>query len=76
MDRLTSEVRQESMMFADDIMIYSENREQVEENLQRLRYALERGGIIGKGAQWKLFNLACAGLSCSCRASGDHDRKE
>ncbi|KAK2909600.1 hypothetical protein Q8A73_007315 [Channa argus] len=38
MDRLTDEVRQESpwtMMFADDIVICSESREQVEENLER-----------------------------------------
>ena len=31
-------------MFADDIMICSENREQVEENLERLRFAVERRG--------------------------------
>ncbi|KAF7649691.1 hypothetical protein LDENG_00137530 [Lucifuga dentata] len=48
MDRLTDEVRQESpwtMMFADDIVICSESREQVEENLERWRYALERRGM-------------------------------
>nr|XP_033493144.1 uncharacterized protein LOC117263658 [Epinephelus lanceolatus] len=45
MDRLTDEVRQEcpwTMMFADDIVICSESREQVEENLERWRNALER----------------------------------
>ncbi|KAK3559051.1 hypothetical protein QTP86_000605 [Hemibagrus guttatus] len=45
MDQLSEEVRQESpwtMMFADDIVICSESREQVEENLERLRFALER----------------------------------
>ncbi|KAK3558270.1 hypothetical protein QTP86_013939, partial [Hemibagrus guttatus] len=45
MDQLSEEVRQESswtMMFADDIVICSETREQVEENLERWRFALER----------------------------------
>ncbi|TKS65679.1 RNA-directed DNA polymerase from mobile element jockey [Collichthys lucidus] len=45
MDRLTDEVRQESpwtMMFADDIVICSKSREQVEEKLERWRFALER----------------------------------
>ncbi|KAK3521222.1 hypothetical protein QTP70_001046 [Hemibagrus guttatus] len=44
-DQLSEEVRQESpwtMMFADDIVICSESREQVEENLERWRFALER----------------------------------
>ncbi|KAK3510528.1 hypothetical protein QTP70_009114 [Hemibagrus guttatus] len=37
MDQLSEEVRQESSwtMFADDIVICSESREQVEENLER-----------------------------------------
>ena len=38
MDRLTDEVRQESpwtVMYADDIVVCSESREQVEEKLQR-----------------------------------------
>ena len=48
MDRLTDEVRQESqwtMMFADDIVICSERKEQVERSLERWRYALERRGM-------------------------------
>ncbi|KAK3524361.1 hypothetical protein QTP70_028023 [Hemibagrus guttatus] len=48
MDQLSEEVRQESpwtMMFADDIVIRSESREQVEENLERWRFALERRGM-------------------------------
>ncbi|KAM7373883.1 hypothetical protein PAMP_006573 [Pampus punctatissimus] len=48
MDRLTDEVRQESpwtMMFADDIVICSESREQVEEKLERWRFVLERRGM-------------------------------
>ncbi|KAK3553039.1 hypothetical protein QTP86_031195 [Hemibagrus guttatus] len=48
MDQLSEEVTQEcpwTMMFADDIVIFSENREQVEENLERWRFALERRGM-------------------------------
>ena len=48
MDRLTDEVKQDSlwlMMFADDVVICSENREQVEENLDRWRSVLVRRGI-------------------------------
>ncbi|MCJ8738182.1 hypothetical protein PDJAM_G00032480 [Pangasius djambal] len=48
MDQLLEEVRQESpytMMFADDIVICSESREQVEEYLERWRFALERRGM-------------------------------
>ncbi|MCJ8738873.1 hypothetical protein PDJAM_G00040650 [Pangasius djambal] len=48
MDQLSEEVRQESpytMMFADDIVICSESREQVEENLERWRFAPERRGM-------------------------------
>ncbi|KAK3537241.1 hypothetical protein QTP70_003986 [Hemibagrus guttatus] len=48
MDQLSEEVRQESpctVMFADDIVICSESREQVEENLEMWRFALERRGM-------------------------------
>ncbi|KAK3515420.1 hypothetical protein QTP70_018872 [Hemibagrus guttatus] len=48
MDQLSEEVRQESpwaMMFADDIVICSESREQVEESLERGRFVLERRGM-------------------------------
>ncbi|MCJ8739625.1 hypothetical protein PDJAM_G00049190 [Pangasius djambal] len=48
MDQLSEEVRKESpytMMFVDDIVICSESREQVEENLERWRFALERRGM-------------------------------
>ncbi|KAK3523772.1 hypothetical protein QTP70_010062, partial [Hemibagrus guttatus] len=48
MDQLSEEVRQESpwtMMFADDSVICSESREQVGENLEMWRFALERRGM-------------------------------
>ncbi|KAK3540940.1 hypothetical protein QTP86_006406 [Hemibagrus guttatus] len=48
MDQLSEEVRQESFwttMFTDDIVICSESREQVEEYLERWRFALERRGM-------------------------------
>ena len=48
MDRLRDEVRQESpwtSMFADDIVNCGESKEQVEEKLERWRYALERRGM-------------------------------
>ena len=48
MDRLTDKIRHESpwtMMFADDTVICGESRQQVEANLERWRYALERRGI-------------------------------
>ena len=47
-DRLTDEVRQEApwtMLFADDIVICSETKQQAEDNLDRWRYALERRGM-------------------------------
>ena len=48
MDRLTDEVRREStwtMLFADDIVICKETREEVELRLESWRYALERKGM-------------------------------
>ena len=48
MDRLTDEITQESpwtMLFADDLVICGECRQQVETNLERWRYALERRGM-------------------------------
>ena len=48
MDRMTDEIREEApwtMMFADDIVICSESKEQVEEKLESWRYASERRGM-------------------------------
>ena len=48
MDRLTDEVRREppwTMLFADDIVICEETREEVEWRLESWKYALERRGM-------------------------------
>ena len=48
MDRLTNEVRREApwtMLFADDIVICEETREEVERRLEFWKYALERRGM-------------------------------
>lgn len=52
MDRLTDGIREEppwTVMFADDIVMCSESREQVEVSLEGWRYALERRG----GMHWR-----------------------
>ncbi|KAK3511080.1 hypothetical protein QTP70_030147 [Hemibagrus guttatus] len=76
MDQLSEEVRQESpwtMMFADDIVICSESREQVEENLERWRFALERRGMKvsrSKGGKWnKITVLLLSGFTCGASFS-------
>ena len=48
MDRLTDEVRREpplTMLFADDVVICEETREEVERRLECWKYALERRGL-------------------------------
>ena len=48
MDRLPDEVRREppwTMLFADDIVICEETREEVEQRLESWKYALERRGM-------------------------------
>jgi len=48
MDQLTGEVRNEapwSMMFADDILLVSESRKEIEQDLERWRNSLERRGM-------------------------------
>ena len=48
MDTMTDEMREKApciIMFADDIVICSESKEQVEEKLESWRYALERRWI-------------------------------
>ena len=45
MDRMTDDIREDApwaMMFADDIVICSESKEQVEDKLESWRYALDR----------------------------------
>ena len=48
MDRLTDEIRREppwTMLFADDIVICEETKEEVEQRLESWKYALERRGM-------------------------------
>ena len=48
MDRLTDEIRREPpwmMLFADEIVIYEETREEIGRRLKYWRYALERRGM-------------------------------
>uniref|UniRef100_A0A3B3HUS4 ribonuclease H n=1 Tax=Oryzias latipes TaxID=8090 RepID=A0A3B3HUS4_ORYLA len=75
MDRLTDEVRQESpwtMMFADDIVICSESREQVEEQLESWRFALERRGmkVSRSKTEYMCLNERDQGRSFQCLFEG------
>ena len=56
MDKLTDKVRREppwTMLFADDIVICEETREEVERRLQSWRYALERRGMKASRSKTK-----------------------
>ena len=62
MDRLTDEVRREppwTMLFADDIVVCEETREEVERRLESWKYALERKGM--KVIRSKTENLCING---------------
>ncbi|KAK3534886.1 hypothetical protein QTP70_000908, partial [Hemibagrus guttatus] len=76
MDQLSEEVRQESpwtMMFADDIMICSESREQVEENLERWRF--ERRGMKVSGSKTEYMCVNEREGSGTVRLQGEEVKK-
>ncbi|KAK3535063.1 hypothetical protein QTP70_003041, partial [Hemibagrus guttatus] len=78
MDQLSEEVRQESpwtMMFADDIVICSESREQVEENLERWRFALERRGMKVSGSKTEYMCVNEREGSGTVRLQGEEVKK-
>ncbi|KAK3549929.1 hypothetical protein QTP86_016780, partial [Hemibagrus guttatus] len=78
MDQLSEEVRQESpwtMMFADDIVICSESREQVEENLERWRFALERRGMKGSRSKTEYMCVNEREGSGTVRLQGEEVKK-
>ena len=58
MDRLTNKVRREppwTMLFANDIVICEETREEVERRLECWRYTLERRGMKVNRSKIKYF---------------------
>ncbi|KAK3508801.1 hypothetical protein QTP70_008020 [Hemibagrus guttatus] len=78
LDQLSEEVRQESpwtMMFADDIVICSESREQVEENLERWRFALERRGMKVSGSKTEYMCVNEREGSGTVRLQGEEVKK-
>ncbi|KAK3553898.1 hypothetical protein QTP70_012888 [Hemibagrus guttatus] len=78
MDQLSEEVRQESpwtMMFADNIVICSESREQVEENLERWRFALERRGMKVSGSKTEYMCVNEREGSGTVRLQGEEVKK-
>ncbi|KAK3519801.1 hypothetical protein QTP70_006182 [Hemibagrus guttatus] len=77
MDQLSEEVRQESpwTMFADDIVICSESREQVEENLERWRFALERRGMKVSGSKTEYMCVNEREGSGTVRLQGEEVKK-
>ncbi|MCJ8736297.1 hypothetical protein PDJAM_G00257340 [Pangasius djambal] len=78
MDQLSEEVRQESpctMMFADDIVVCSESREQVEENLERWKFALERRGMKVSRSKTKYMCVNERDGSGTVRLQGEEVKK-
>ncbi|KAK3522053.1 hypothetical protein QTP70_022448, partial [Hemibagrus guttatus] len=78
MDQLSEEVRQEgpwTMMFADDIVICSESREQVEENLERWRFVLERRGMKVSGSKTEYMCVNEREGSGTVRLQGEEVKK-
>ncbi|KAK3570507.1 hypothetical protein QTP86_020082 [Hemibagrus guttatus] len=78
MDQLSEEVRQESpwtMMFADDIVICSESREQVEENLERWRFVLERRGMKVSRSKTEYMSVNEREGSGTVRLQGEEVKK-
>ncbi|KAK3533155.1 hypothetical protein QTP70_011264 [Hemibagrus guttatus] len=78
MDQLSEEVRQESpwtVMFADDIVICSESREQVEESLERWRFALERRGMKVSGSKTEYMCVNEREGSGTVRLQGEEVKK-
>ena len=60
MNRLTDEVRREppwTMLFADDIVICEETREEVERKLESWRYALKRRGMKVNRSKTKYLSI-------------------
>ncbi|MCJ8730045.1 hypothetical protein PDJAM_G00112890 [Pangasius djambal] len=77
-DQLSEEVRQESpctVMFADDIVICSESREQVEENLERWRFALERRGMKVSHSKTEYMCVNEREGSGTVRLQGEEEKK-
>ncbi|KAK3565490.1 hypothetical protein QTP86_010873 [Hemibagrus guttatus] len=64
-----------SMMFADDIVICSESREQVEENLERWRFALERRGMKVSGSKTEYMCVNEREGSGTVRLRGEEVKK-
>ncbi|KAK3526822.1 hypothetical protein QTP70_034612 [Hemibagrus guttatus] len=63
------------MMFADDIVICSESREQVEENLERWRFALERRGMKVSGSKTEYMCVNEREGSGTVRLQGEEVKK-
>ena len=73
MDRLTDDIRQEApwnMMFADDIVICHKTKEEVEADLERWRYALERRGMKISKSKTEYMCLNTTGDSTSVELQG------